>query len=378
MTKISYVTEYDARDVHNWSGLGYYIAKSLQSQSAHIDYINCKTSGIGLMDSVTTKLFRLLGFEHAAKLGLAPSRGRGNCIGAKILPDADLVFSPSSHPISFLNTSKPKVFYTDATFASMLNFYNDYTGLSPAQIDVGNSLEKRAILNADLAIYSSDWAAQSAINDYGADPAKIKVIPFGANITGRREYDQVNQFISGRRSDRCHLLFVGVEWERKGGNVALEVTRLLNEIGIPTTLHIVGLRKLPFTEVPYYIKHHGFISKATKAGEHKLERLFAESHFLLLPTQADCTPVVFSEANSFGLPVLTTNVGGIGTVVKDGVNGKTFNPNTPPAEWAAYIEQMLVQREQYNALSQSAFHRYETLLNWNTAGKSIMSFLKQL
>ncbi len=378
MTKISYVTEYDARDVHNWSGLGYFIAKSLQSQNAQIDYVNCKTTRAGLIDNVTSKLFKLLGFQHASKLGLVSSRSKGRYMGTKILPDTDLVFSPSSLPITFLSTSKPKVFYTDATFASMLNFYADYTGLSPKHIDEGNSLEKQAIQNADLAIYSSDWAAQSAIVDYGADPAKIKVVPFGANITGKREYDQILQIINGRRSDSCQLLFIGVEWERKGGNVALEITRLLNEIGVPTTLHIVGLRKLPLPEVPYYVKHHGFISKATIAGESRLEKLFAESHFLILPTRADCTPVVFSEANSFGLPVLTTNVGGISTVVKDDINGKTFSPSAPPAEWVSYIEQMFTQQAQYKALSLSAFHRYETLLNWKTAGQSIMSLLKQL
>lgn len=34
--------------------------------------------------------------------------------------------------------------------------------------------------------------------------------------------------------------------------------------------------------------------------------------------------MVFAEASSFGVPSLATNVGGIPTAIKDGLNGKTF------------------------------------------------------
>ena len=37
--KIAYITTYDATDVNNWSGLGYYIAKTLEKHVGDIEYV---------------------------------------------------------------------------------------------------------------------------------------------------------------------------------------------------------------------------------------------------------------------------------------------------------------------------------------------------
>jgi hypothetical protein len=37
--KIAYVTPYDAKDIRKWSGVGYYIARSLENQSLLLEYI---------------------------------------------------------------------------------------------------------------------------------------------------------------------------------------------------------------------------------------------------------------------------------------------------------------------------------------------------
>lgn len=90
-----------------------------------------------------------------------------------------------------------------------------------------------------------------------------------------------------------------MEWERKGGEVALRVAELLNKRGLETELHIVGnyLKR----SMPNFVHRHGFISKNSKQGRDHLDQIFSESHFLILPTMADCIPVVLAEASSFGL-----------------------------------------------------------------------------
>jgi hypothetical protein len=49
--KIAYVTTYDASDVRNWSGLGYFIAKALEQQSIEIIQI-------GALQTYTDSLIR--------------------------------------------------------------------------------------------------------------------------------------------------------------------------------------------------------------------------------------------------------------------------------------------------------------------------------
>src|SRR6185436_3482760 len=98
---------------------------------------------------------------------------------------------------------------------------------APVSLARGHAMEQRAIDRAALAIYSSDWAASSAIARYHADRNKVKVVPFGANIEESRTLEEVRAMIAARPRDVCRLLFVGVGWERKGGDIAIEVARLL-------------------------------------------------------------------------------------------------------------------------------------------------------
>ena len=48
------------------------------------------------------------------------------------------------------------------------------------------------LLAENLALFSSDWAARGAIELYGADKNKVKVVPFGANIQTFPAFDDVN------------------------------------------------------------------------------------------------------------------------------------------------------------------------------------------
>ena len=45
--------------------------------------------------------------------------------------------------------------------------------------------------------------------------------------------------------------------------------------------------------VPPFVKVHGFISKSTAEGKSKFNDLIGQSQFVILPTKADCTPIVF-------------------------------------------------------------------------------------
>ena len=65
----------------------------------------------------------------------------------------------------------------------MLNFYPEFSNLCNETIRNGNGMEQAALSNCELAIYSSEWAAASAINNYQVDREKIKVVPYGANLS---------------------------------------------------------------------------------------------------------------------------------------------------------------------------------------------------
>ena len=188
----------------------------------------------------------------------------------------------------------------------------------------------------ELAIFSSEWAANSAIQFYGASKDKVKVVPFGANIDSYPLATEIRDIISQRRGDKIKLLFLAKSWERKGGDVVLAVAKALYEAGHPVELTIVGYTP-KLDSIPPYVSCLGFISKHTAQGKERIQQLLKETHFLFVPSRAEAYGIVFCEANAFGVPCLTTYVGGIGTVIKDHINGMTFALDASVATYCNYI-----------------------------------------
>lgn len=375
--KLYYVTPYDALDVHQWSGTIYYIAQSLIRQHIDVEYVKGLPFDLNFVSRGWRKYYNKFsskGFMEDRE----PCIAKGYAVEAlqQMNPDTDVIFSPGSIPIAAMKTDKMKVFYTDATFASMLDYSPIFTNLGWRTIRQGHRMEKKALDNCDLAIYASEWAAQSAIKHYGINPDKVKVVPFGANIECFRIKEDIEQTVLSRGLDVCRLLFIGTDWERKGGAVVMKIARRLHEKGVPVHLDIVGCQP-DISEFPPYVTNHGFISKSTEDGRNKINELMSGSHFFVLPTLNECFGIVFAEASSFGVPCLGTKTGGVTSAIRDNLNGRTFDIFAEPEEYSDYIEYYFYHTEEYKKLAMSSFHEYETRLNWDVAGKTVVNLIKE-
>ncbi len=383
--KIAYVTTYDARSLtgaNEWSGTGYYIAQSLEKQAFSLEYIGPLNDPVILQSArkIKSRFYQLIRTKNYQKdADPATLKNYARQIANKLNhTQSDLVFSATVNPVAYLECNQPIVFWADGTFANVQNFYPLYSNLPEEVIRDWHRMEKLALEKCKLAIYSSDWAAQSAIHDYGADPSKVKVVSFGSNAESPFTCESIKDVIDSRPTDCCKLLFLGVDWVRKGGDVAYQVAKQLNQAGLKTELTIVGCEPLVEETLPEFVKALGFISKSTEAGKSRIQKLLVESHFLILPTMADCTPIVFCEANSLGLPCLSTTVGGITTMVHDHINGRLFDKNASIAEYCNYISSLFANYSSYKDLALSAFHEYELRLNWRASGQQVKSLLKTI
>jgi glycosyltransferase involved in cell wall biosynthesis len=242
----------------------------------------------------------------------------------------------------------------------------------------GHNAEWRALQRCDLIIMSSQWAIDSAVNDYGVDPARTALVSFGANMAVDWTGQDVEAFIADRPSDICRLLFIGVDWQRKGGPAALAVAEELERRGIDVELTVVGCEPEYEGAAPRFVNALGFGHKNQPEGAARLAELLRRSHFLILPTRADCTPIVFNEAASFGLPSLTRKTGGVPSVIEDGVNGLLFDLDAPASACADAVQRLLNEPEAYAALARSTFAEYERRLNWVMASRRIRTLLENL
>ena len=178
--------------------------------------------------------------------------------------------------------------------------------------------------------------------------------------------------------DACSLLFIGVDWLRKGGDLAVAVTKQLNERGLNATLTIVGCEPMLSGPLPTYVHYAGFLSKTRKEDVSKIENFLATSHFLIVPSVAESFGAVFCEASSFGTPSISRRVGGIPTAVRDGINGQLFSQDADASDYCDYIINHFNNHDTYRALAMSSFEEYNSRLNWDHTARKLIEIFRRV
>ena len=168
-------------------------------------------------------------------------------------------------------------------------------------------LEKKVFQTARTILSFSEAARQSVINDYGIEPTKVTTVYTGINA------DQITP--APERVDRAlpNILFVGTDFERKGGHDLLEV--FLDCFSDRATLHLVTSAKPVCNRSNVHLYHD------IKAYTPEWLKLYQDADLFVMPTYSDCTPWVFLEAMAVGLPIITTRVNAIPEIVIHGNNG---------------------------------------------------------
>jgi glycosyltransferase involved in cell wall biosynthesis len=378
--KIAYATTFDAHDVHNWSGTPFYMSQALEAAGNELEYIGSlkRQLPFGFKLKQTWKKW-LSGQRESPRFNLTAATAYSQQ-AARILNklSADLIVAPQMNPIAFLDCQQPIVLWTDAVYSSLVGFYPAFNNHSRQTIAQGNKITQASLSRCKLAIFSSDWAARAAIELYGAERHKVKVVPFGANLSFQPSFAEVQTWIKARSKKTIKLLFIGKRWEQKGGPLVLKVAKALHEAGESVELTIVGCLPPQHEKLPSYIHCPGFISKRSPEGLAKITRLLQEAHFLFVPSQGEAYGIVFCEANAYGLPCLTSYVGGIGTIVKDHVNGMTFALDAAVSEYCTYIVDLMRDPGRYEELALASFNEYETRLNWGSAVKTVSGLMGEL
>jgi glycosyltransferase involved in cell wall biosynthesis len=383
--KVAFVTAYDPLNPVLHNGSGYYTGVALRQNGIEVDHFGPLTMRHSLRYGVRKAWYRHV-FNRAYDRTREPEilKDYARQIERRLkTSDYDVVFSamsPGSQPVAYLETNKPIVFWTDATFAGVLDFYPEFSNRCQTEANIRNAFanETSALERASLAVYYSEWAARTAMANYDVDPAKLKVVPIGPGLDCNRSASDIRHLVNARRFGKCELLFIGADWHRKGADTAIRVAARLNKAGLKTCLTLVGCRPPAGTEIPEFVKITGYISKRSSEGARQIEGFFANAHFVLVPSRADCTPVIFAEASSFGVPSLSRAIGGIPTMIRSDVNGRTFDRDANPDEYVSFILELMSSPARYRDMALSSFHEYETRLNWNSAGRTMKTLLEEL
>lgn len=369
--RILFASVDDARDVGAWSGTPYYMCRALARSGVEVVLASPLRERFALpFKAVQTA--RNLAWSGSYSRQREPLILAGYARQIRQLAQLarpDVIIAPSSLPVARLDTDVEVVFWTDATFAGMSDYYPTFTGLSSRHSRIGNHMEQAALRQASLAVYSSQWAADTAARSYDVPADKLAVIPFGANMDdpGRLPYTTDPE-------GPCRLLHVGKDWHRKGTDLAVGTLIELRRRGIDATLDIVGSQPPREQRLPHEVTIHPSVDKRDTASADRLRSLYRRAAFFVLPSRADCTPIVLAEAAAYGLPVVASATGGMAAMLRNGRSGHLVQTDGFPATAAALIDETW-RGGNHRSMATQARMFYEEKVNWEAAASALLDVM---
>ena len=386
--KLAYTTIYDVRDRRTWPatqlGLcqaGLAIAQTLEQLGFDIQYVGGLRKSRSLVTKLKWEFYNKIeqrDYYRWAEPAIVRDYSRQV---QRQLTDINydvILAAENCLPIATLNPKVPMVLWTDAPLSALMDYYPYMSNLCRETRQNIYKFEKQAIERCSKVIYASDWAANHAILTYNISPSKVNVIPWGANWQKMPDEVDIQGAIAKRPRDSCQLLWVGVDWTRKGGDIALAVSEWLNQNGVPTQLTVAGIVPDSILAKSPQIRYFGYLDKDNPEQYQQLKDLFLNSHFFILPVQAESYGHVFCEAQGFALPCLTHQTGGIASIIKHQKTGWCLPQNTPIEGYGQLILDTFRNPEKYQTIAQAAYQNYQASLNWQTACNSLIEILETL
>ena len=373
---IGYVCHADPfNDRKDWSGTTYKLREAIEMAGFHVVWIPYrKDTLLVLLARIRRKIVDL--FSKGCYMGdvyYGPiSKAYADSIDRSLIAQCDLLFFPGGEQIGlYLNTNKPFIVFGDSTFPLMVGY--QWKGLARKFIISAEELCKQASRKAICNIRASQWALDSVINDYQCPPERCFTLELGPNLDSKDI-----TFTKPYQGGPLNILFSGVRWVNKGGEVAFETVRLLRERGLDARLTVVGPPKKPSAIADQdYVRFIGFLDKNSQEDYRRYIELYKQSHIFLLPTRMECAGVVFCEASAFGLPCYTYLTGGTGSYVVDGYNGRALPLSKGAEDFANTIISDL-NSNRYTLYRSNALRHHREFLSWEAWGKRFAAIVSDL
>lgn len=296
----------------------------------------------------------------------------GKTIDTLVKADCDFVFAVAATPIAaHVVGRKPTVFVSDATQFLMSDYNPHHTAQSPWLKRSAGNLETRAISGARVALFPSNWAASSAVANHQGQAERVFTVPWGANLRTEERKAPPER----APGEDWRLLFIGVDWFGKGGDIAVEAISRMRAAGKRVSIDIVGSE--PSTPPPQIdgVTFHGFLNKNDPADYQKLQSLFEQADLFFLPTRFDALGIVFAEAASYAIPAVSYATGGVPAMVLDGKTGILLEEGSTAEAFATAMTGLLEDPARYAAMSKAALEYSRSSLNWPAWGDRVAQIL---
>jgi D-inositol-3-phosphate glycosyltransferase len=274
-----------------------------------------------------------------------------------------------------------------ASFHTLGQVKNLADGIEAPEPAVRLDGEREAVLAAERILVPTRQEAANLAGLYGAEPARIRVVPPGVDAERfrpvNREEAKASLGLSGRVA-----MFLGRLQPLKGPDVAIravaEARRLAPDTTEDLTLAVVGgpsgqdgqafvsgLRRLAADQ------GIGDRVRFLEPRPHEdLPAVYSAAEVLLMPSRTESFGLAALEAQACGVPVVAAAVGGLRSVVAHGTSGFLV-PGHHPGPYAAHLVEILEDPSVAGRLSAAA-REHASAFSWDQAAAGVLDAYAEL
>ena len=367
----------EARD--SWSGSSKSIVDALRAAgqtvaTADVDLYGMRRLLVAALTFASERQrwrmrFRLGGIPYRFRSRNAADRIRRATSPADVILQIGATFEPARHgsvPYALICDSNIHLARHGASTG-----YSEAVSLTPTELrDI--TAREAAIYKQAAAIFTlSERTRRSFIEDFGIAGDRVRAVYGGPNF----DPEALQLKAQSPASRPPTILFVGRQFERKGGDTLLAAFRKVRDAIPDARLVIVGPDDLRFDDPG--VVSEGFIDKATTAGWERLVQLYGEADVFCLPTRFEAFGVAYIEAMHFGLPCIGTNVWAVPELIADAQTGYLVSPDDVDA-LAKKLILLLRDRELARRMGNAGRQRARTLFTWSRAAERIIESLDRV
>lgn len=256
------------------------------------------------------------------------------------------------------NPHTPNFIYLDHTNLNNLN----YKYIKPEEYLSSSrylKLEHQIYTKATLLFVMSENIKDSLVKQYGISEDKIKMVYAGSN-------SKINKEVNQQKYASKNILFVGKDWERKGGPLLIEAFKIVQQSIPDAKLTILG--STPSSQ----------LKNCTIHGDVPLEQVskyYNQASVFCLPTKREPFGIVFIEAMLNRLPIVTNSVGATPELVINGENGYLLNNQVN--EYAHALITLLNNPALCEQYGTKSYEIASQSYNWDNVGNLISQYIKE-
>ena len=212
--------------------------------------------------------------------------------------------------------------------------------------------EREVYRNAARVFIMSSHVGRSIVEHYGVDPHRITCVYAGSNV------ELTPMLLNNDNYQNQRIVFVGVDWERKGGPLLLAAFQRIRQKLPGAKLTVVGCS--PQTHAPG-------VEVVGRVALTEVEKHLVQASVFCMPTKVEPFGIAPIEALAHKIPVVASRIGALPDIIQHGKTGILVAPDSID-ELADALTELLSNPAKCKAFGELGHRLVRETYTWEAVG----------